>query len=89
MKTKRCHDTPRGMTHYRWRVCLLVAVIAVTALCSPGVTDAAIRTRPLQRGAENKEATALEFTLADAYGREVRAGDYRGQPLLIIFGACW
>ncbi|MGW8257573.1 MAG: redoxin family protein [Thermoguttaceae bacterium] len=31
----------------------------------------------------------LNFTLVDAYGREVRASDYRGVPILISTGACW
>ena len=31
----------------------------------------------------------LEFTLRDAYDREVRAEDYRGVPVLISTGPCW
>jgi len=31
----------------------------------------------------------LQFRLFDAFGREVRASDYRGSPLLIVAGACW
>jgi hypothetical protein len=89
MKTKRCNDTPHGMTLYSRRACLLFALIAVTTLCSSSVTSAATRTRPLQRGAENKELVDLKFALPDAYGREVRAGDYRSLPLLIMVGACW
>ena len=43
----------------------------------------------MQRGAENKEVVPLSFALADAYGREIQAGDCRGVPLLIMVGACW
>jgi len=35
------------------------------------------------------KAAPLEFTLFDSYGREVRASDYRGVPVLISTGACW
>jgi peroxiredoxin len=35
------------------------------------------------------QVVPLEFALMDAYGREVRAGDYRGVPVLICTGACW
>jgi len=31
----------------------------------------------------------LQFTLYDAFGRQVRSSDYHGRPLLIEFGACW
>ena len=89
MKTKRCNDRLREMTHYRWRVCWLVAVIAVTGLCNPGVTNAATSAKTTRRGAGNEEVVPLNFVLADAYGREVRASDYRGLPLLIMVGACW
>lgn len=34
-------------------------------------------------------AQTLEFQLHDAWGREVRAQDYRGRPLFLEFGACW
>ena len=35
------------------------------------------------------EIKPLEFTLMDAYGREVHASDYLGVPMLITSGACW
>jgi hypothetical protein len=34
-------------------------------------------------------AETLSFQLHDAWGREVRAQDYKGRPLLLEFGACW
>ena len=71
------------------RVKLFLTLIAVTVLCSSGVASAATRTRPLQPGEENKKAVALDLKLVDAYGREVRTGDYSGLPLLILVGACW
>ncbi len=36
-----------------------------------------------------REMVPLEFTLMDAYGRQVCASDYRGVPVLISTGACW
>ena len=41
------------------------------------------------RDAQYDMAAALKFTLIDAYGRKVNAGDYRGVPVLISTGACW
>lgn len=38
---------------------------------------------------DSKTAPPLEFKLADAYGREVHSGDYRGSPVLFMTGACW
>ena len=37
----------------------------------------------------NQIVTPLEFKLNDAYGREVRSGDYLGLPVLIVTGSCW
>jgi protocatechuate 3,4-dioxygenase beta subunit len=31
----------------------------------------------------------LEFTLYDAFGRQVRSQDYKGVPIFLEFGACW
>jgi hypothetical protein len=31
----------------------------------------------------------LEFTLYDAFGRQVRSQDYKGVPVFLEFGACW
>ena len=89
MKTNQTNEMPRRMTYYRWQARLLVAAIAATVLCNPGPTNAAADTTSVRRGAENEKRVPLNFTLADAYGREVRADDYRGLPLLIIVGACW
>lgn len=41
------------------------------------------------RNASRDQTMSLEFTLADAYGREIHADDYRGVPVLISTGACW
>jgi len=38
-----------------------------------------------ERGKDEK----LAFTLPDAGGREVRASDYAGVPVLLLSGACW
>jgi peroxiredoxin len=38
---------------------------------------------------DNRNTTALEFKLFDAYGRKVHSGDYKGVPVLIMTGACW
>jgi len=35
------------------------------------------------------EAEMLEFSLQDAFGREVRSQDYSGVPVFLEFGACW
>lgn len=53
----------------------------------PGSFTTALNRR--RHGAENTEVLPLEFTLADAYGREVRAADYRGTAVLMLAGACW
>ncbi|MCU0915122.1 MAG: hypothetical protein MUC88_11235 [Planctomycetes bacterium] len=34
-------------------------------------------------------APTLEFQLHDAWGRTIRAQDYRGRPIFLEFGACW
>ncbi|MHC4618283.1 MAG: hypothetical protein ACYTEQ_11085 [Planctomycetota bacterium] len=31
----------------------------------------------------------LEFSLHDAFGREVQSQDYKGVPVFLEFGACW
>jgi len=31
----------------------------------------------------------LQFSLPDAFGRQVRSQDYKGVPIFLEFGACW
>lgn len=31
----------------------------------------------------------IEFSLSDAFGRQVRSQDYKGVPVFLEFGACW
>ena len=35
------------------------------------------------------QASALEFSLYDSYGRKVTSQDYKGIPVFLEFGACW
>jgi peroxiredoxin len=42
-----------------------------------------------RRAPKPKSAEKLAFTLRDACGREVRAEDYSGAPVLLLSGACW
>ena len=66
----------------------------VTGVCLPPVPESASSSSTASRKkgsleVSNTEAAPLEFSLADAYGREIRASDYRGAPVLILLGACW
>ncbi|MEN6366661.1 MAG: S41 family peptidase [Thermoguttaceae bacterium] len=36
-----------------------------------------------------RQRMPLEFALTDSYGRDVRASDYRGVPILMVTGPCW
>ncbi|MEN6405697.1 MAG: S41 family peptidase [Thermoguttaceae bacterium] len=57
----------------------------------PGQSSATVGVNPLADGidARYQQVLPLEFAMADSYGREVHAGDYRGVPLLIVTGPCW
>lgn len=39
--------------------------------------------------AASMQRPKVQFALRDVFGREVRAADYMGVPLLVEFGACW